>query len=112
MPTEDEQKAFLDTISASQEESDNDYIKPHLMHWTSDKEGSVEKDLSRLYEKCKAGKEHSAASFYIFAGRKSVEESGTTLVDRDWCTLCISEKASKQLGKLSEDNNVKIPGDD
>ncbi|KAI8271051.1 hypothetical protein K4K58_004054 [Colletotrichum sp. SAR11_239] len=110
--TEEEEQKYLKSIDGTVGQDEGSWVHPKLVPWTSDTDGTTDKDLLQYYKKVKE-EEGSEAEFYgFFADRKSVEEGGTILVDRAWYALCTSKKASEQISKLARDNGIEMTAKD
>lgn len=80
--TEDEEKRYLDILTAPQ--YDWDWVHPRLVPWTFDGEGTVDEDILPLYKDI-----IDEQTFCFFADRQSVQEGGTILVDPIRAHACL-----------------------
>ncbi|KXH65749.1 hypothetical protein CSAL01_05546 [Colletotrichum salicis] len=92
--TKEEEEIFTSAISAPEED---DYLRPKLVHWTSDVDVSVEKDLLPMNKKLESESMLEFQSFFFYADRKSVEDSGTIVAGHDWGTLYLNNMQMSEL---------------
>ncbi|KAF6837668.1 hypothetical protein CMUS01_04938 [Colletotrichum musicola] len=109
--TKAEEKNFLAAITAPDVEP-LEWVKPELVRWGSDADGTVHDDLLPLYKKRAAEEGKDARPFCFFADRQSVEEGGTIVAGRDWYTLCHSEEARRLMLERADEHGVELPGRD
>ncbi|OHF03075.1 hypothetical protein CORC01_01459 [Colletotrichum orchidophilum] len=109
--TDEEEKTFVSIIAAREEgvAEEDDYVRPKLVYWTADADGTIENDLVPLHRKLEAESELDYHSFFFYADRKSVEDGGTILASRDWGTLCISKTATQKFTKFCKEKDIKLP---
>ncbi|KAF9878289.1 hypothetical protein CkaCkLH20_04327 [Colletotrichum karsti] len=114
--TPEEEKTYLAAITAPLEEDvDDSWVRPSLVPWPCDTDGSVETDLLRLYKQRTTPNpedDNCVRPFCFFADRQSVEEGGTILVDRDLYTLRISKEASERHSALADEAGIELPARD
>ncbi|KAL2877181.1 hypothetical protein SGCOL_007576 [Colletotrichum sp. CLE4] len=106
-----EEETFTSAISAPEEgvAEEDDYLRPKLVHWTSDVDGTVEKDLLPLNKKFASESTLKSQSFFFYADRKSVEDGGTIVAGHDWGTLCISKRANQKFSKFCQERDISLP---
>ncbi|KAI3557303.1 hypothetical protein CABS01_10851 [Colletotrichum abscissum] len=107
-----EEKAFTSAISALEEvvAEEDDYLRPKLVHWTSDVDGAVEKDLLPMNKKLELETTlESESNFFFYADRRSVEDGGTIVAGHDWGTLCISRRANQRFTKFCQERGISLP---
>ncbi|KAK1471385.1 hypothetical protein CTAM01_16545 [Colletotrichum tamarilloi] len=110
--TNEEEEAFTSAISALEEgvAEEDDYLRPKLVHWTSDVDGTVEKDLLPMNKKLELETAlESQSHFFFYADRKSVEDGGTIVAGHDWGTLCISRRANQRFTKFCQERGISLP---
>ncbi|KAK1710679.1 hypothetical protein BDP67DRAFT_520538, partial [Colletotrichum lupini] len=110
--TNEEEKAFTSAISALEEvvAEEDDYLRPKLVHWTSDVDGTVEKDLLPMNKKLELETTlESQSHFFFYADRRSVEDGGTIVAGHDWGILCISRRANQRFTKFCQERGISLP---
>ncbi|EXF72984.1 hypothetical protein CFIO01_04690 [Colletotrichum fioriniae PJ7] len=110
--TKEEEETFTSAISALEEDvaEEDDYLRPKLVHWTSDVDGTVENDLLPMNKKLESENTlESQSHFFFYADRKSVEDGGTIVAGHDWGTLCISRRANQKFTKFCQDRGISLP---
>lgn len=116
--TEEEEKHFLEQINPTSVDGDTDYdstvqwIVPQLVHWTSQKDGSVEQDLLPLFKKHCNDTGNKAGEQVWLADRQSVDEGSTIVAHRDWYSMGISTDAGEFYSKLAAEHGIEISASD
>lgn len=110
--TDAEEEKFLAALRAPAPSGNLGWVKPELVRWGSDADGTARDDLLRLYKKHTAEEGKNPSGFCFFADRRSVEEGGTIVAGADWERASSEEVGGRLVLEMADKHGVELLGRD